>query len=120
MRGKISVLVVDDDSGIRDSLAECLASEGYLVDLAQNGAEAIERVRERRPNLIVVDLLMPVMNGYQFLAQLRADPATGGIPVVLMTGATPRAGQPLPAADALLPKPFELEDLLAAVRRLGR
>jgi two-component system, chemotaxis family, chemotaxis protein CheY len=120
VRGALSVLVVDDDSGIRDSLAECLESEGYRVNLAQNGAEGIERVRERRPDLIVVDLFMPVMNGYQFLAELRTDPTAGAIPVVLMTGAAPRTGSSLPAVDAVLPKPFELEDLLAVVRRLGR
>lgn len=112
------MLVVDDDSGIRDSLAECLEAEGYRVSTAQNGADALERLAEARPDVIVVDLLMPVMNGYQFLARIREDAALGRIPVVLMSGATPRPGHLLPAADALLPKPFELDDLLAAVCRL--
>jgi len=120
MQAGASVLVVDDDSGIRDALAECLESEGYRVTTAQHGAEALERLRDHRPGVIVVDLLMPVMNGYQFLAALRADPALASIPVLLMTGTTARADAPHPAVDALLPKPFELEDLLGVVRRLVR
>lgn len=118
MRGQASVLVVDDDSGIRDTLAECLAAEGYRVATACNGAEALERLQDARPDLIIVDFLMPVMNGGQLLSRLRADPGTSGIPVLLMTGATPAGGRPIPAADATLPKPFELEELLALVRRL--
>lgn len=119
MRGQRSVLVVDDDSGIRDSLAACLESEGYRVSTAQNGASGLEQVQARRPDLVIVDLIMPVMNGRQFIARLRDDPATAGIRVVLMTGASPRPGVPLPAADALLPKPFELDDLITVVRGLG-
>jgi CheY-like chemotaxis protein len=119
VRGRLSVLVVDDDSGIRDSLTECLESEGYRVHQAQNGAEGMELVRSGRPDLILVDLLMPVMNGSQFLSELRADAVSGRIPVVLMTGAIPQPGHPLPRVDAVLPKPFELDDLLAVVRRLG-
>ena len=114
-----SVLIIDDDAGIRDSLAECLAVEGFAVACAGNGAEGLERLRQRRPGLVVVDLLMPVMNGYQFVAALRADPETRSLPVVLMTGATPRPGHPLPAVEAQLPKPFELEELLAVVRRFA-
>lgn len=119
MGADFTVLVIDDDSGIRDSLAEVLEVEGFSVACASNGAEGLERLRARRPGLVVVDLLMPVMNGYQFISALRDDPATSQLPVVLMTGATPRAGHPLPTADALLPKPFELDDLLALVRRFA-
>jgi CheY-like chemotaxis protein len=113
------VLVIDDDSGIRDSLAECLQVEGYAVACASNGADGLERLRVQRPDLVLVDLLMPVMNGHEFLAELRGDPNLQGLPVVLMTGSTPRPGHLLPAADAMLPKPFELDELLALVRRFA-
>jgi len=113
------VLVVDDDSGIRDSLAACLEAEGFRVATAANGAIGLEEVQVARPDVVIVDLIMPVMNGQQFVARLREDPATAGLPVVLMTGATPRPGLPLPVADALLPKPFELDELVAVVRRLS-
>jgi CheY-like chemotaxis protein len=113
------VLIIDDDSGIRDSLADCLEAEGYGVDSACNGAEGLEAARRRRPDVVVVDLLMPVMNGYQFIEAARAEQGLAGVPLVLMTGAVPRADQPLPAVAALLPKPFELDDLLAVVKRLA-
>ena len=113
------ILVVDDDSGIREVLVECLAGEGYDVADARNGAEGLERLRGHRPHVVLVDLLMPVMNGRQFIAHLRADAATQGIPVLLMTGSNELLGRPPAGADALLPKPFELEELLDLVRRYG-
>jgi len=116
--GHPSVLVIDDDSGIRDSLAACLEAEGYRVRTAVNGAAGLEQVQAARPDVVIVDLIMPVMNGHQFISRLRDDPATSGLRVVLMTGAVARPGLPLPPADAMLPKPFELDELLAVVRRL--
>ncbi len=113
------ILVVDDDSGIREVLVECLQGEGYDVADARNGAEGLERLRGHRPHVILVDLLMPVMNGSQFIAHLRADAATRGIPVLLMSGSNELLGRPPAGADALLPKPFELEELLDLVRRYG-
>jgi len=116
----LQVLVVDDDSGIRDSLAACLEAEGYRVATAQNGASGLELVHAERPDLAIVDLNMPVMNGEQFIASVRGDPTSSGVRLVLMTGAVPRPDLPLPEADAVLPKPFELDDLMAMVRRLLR
>ena len=114
-----AVLIVDDDPGIRDSLAECLASEGYEVLAAPNGVDALDRVRERRPDLIVVDLHMPVMNGAQLVERLRDGEATRGIPVILMSGLQPGGREPLPAVAAVLPKPFELDDLIETVARFA-
>ena len=116
---KRRILVVDDDSGIREVLVECLEGEGYDVADARNGAEGLERLRGHRPHVILVDLLMPVMNGRQFIAHLRADAATQAIPVLLMTGSNEQLRRPPAGADALLPKPFELEELLDLVRRYG-
>lgn len=113
------MLVVDDDSGIRDSLAACLEAEGYRVATAHNGARGLEVLHAERPDLVIVDLNMPVMNGEQFIARVRGDPATSGLRLVLMTGAVPSTTLPLPPADAVLPKPFELDDLMATVRRLA-
>ena len=116
--GSRSILLVEDDAGIRESIAECLSYEGYAVTPATNGAEALAWLRRSaRPDLVVLDLVMPVMNGSQFLDALRADPAWKDIPVVLMTAAMPAAGVPLPRVDGYLPKPFELSDLLAVVER---
>jgi CheY-like chemotaxis protein len=116
--GSRAILLVEDDAGIRESIAECLAYEGYAVAVASNGEEALAWLRRSgRPDLVVLDLVMPVMNGVQFLDHVRAEPAWKDVPVVLMTAAMPAAGAPLPRVDGYLPKPFELADLLAVVER---
>lgn len=113
-----SILLVEDDTGIRESVVECLESEGYRVSAASNGAEGLEWLRSGgRPDLVVLDLVMPVMNGAQFLSALRGEPAFRDIPVVLMTAAMPSQGMPMPQANGYLAKPFELNDLLDAVAR---
>jgi two-component system response regulator len=84
-----------------------------------NGAEALAWLaRAGRPELIVLDFVMPVMNGAELLAQVRADPALGRVPTLLMTAAIVSSATPLPAADATLVKPFDLDELLGAVGRL--
>jgi CheY-like chemotaxis protein len=115
-----SILLIEDDTGIRESVAECLDCEGYAVASASNGVEGLEWLRRGgRADLIMLDLVMPVMNGSQFLAALRDDPKLDQIPVVLMTAAMPSAGLPLPEANGYLPKPFELDELLDAVQRFS-
>lgn len=113
-----SILLVEDDSGIRESVTECLESEGYAVTPVANGVEGLAWLRgPARPDLIVLDLVMPLMNGTQFIEALRGDVALRDIPVVLMTAAMPSSAMSLPAADGYLPKPFELDQLLDAVER---
>ena len=113
-----SILLVEDDSGIRDTVAECLASEGYAVAPVQNGKEALHWLRQATPpNLIVVDLVMPVMNGAELIDALRDDATLREIPGVLMTAAAATAAMPLPRADGYLSKPFDLGALLDTVER---
>jgi DNA-binding response OmpR family regulator len=116
-----AILVIEDDAGIRDTLAEYLREEGFTVEVARNGAEGLERIDASRPALVLLDLLMPVLGGAPLLARLRAHAAHRTLPVVLMTGdhgaAVPGAAAAAAAADAVLRKPFELEDLLDTVRR---
>jgi CheY-like chemotaxis protein len=113
-----SILLVEDDSGIRDSVAECLESEGYDVAPVENGREALRWLRNTtRPDRIVVDLVMPVMNGAELIDELRGDMTLRDIPVVLMTGTAPTAAMPLPRADGYLSKPFDLGALLDTVER---
>jgi two-component system, chemotaxis family, chemotaxis protein CheY len=116
-----SILLIEDDAAIRDSVAECLVAEGYSVAPVANGVEGLDWLRrERRPDLVVLDLVMPIMNGHQFLAHLRGDPALRDLPVILMTAAMPSPRMTLPAADGYLSKPFELSELLDAVERHAR
>jgi DNA-binding response OmpR family regulator len=112
----MAILVVEDDPGIRQGIADFLGFEGYAVDVAVNGEEALSYLRERRPSLLVLDLVMPVMNGPQLLERLRSERIAEGVPVAIMTAAMPGASS-LPAADAYLSKPFDLEELLQVVGR---
>jgi DNA-binding response OmpR family regulator len=112
----MAILVVEDDPGIRQGIADFLGFEGYAVDVAVNGEEALSYLRERRPSLLVLDLVMPVMNGPQLLDRIRSEGIAEGVPVAIMTAAMPGAST-LPAADAYLSKPFDLEELLLVVGR---
>jgi DNA-binding response OmpR family regulator len=79
------VLVVDDEPMVRDTLGQLLSDEGYVVDLAVDGETALERVHAARPDAILLDLMMPGMNGRQFLQALRDEPAYAHVPVLIMT-----------------------------------
>ncbi len=78
------MLLVDDDADARDRLRRSLARDGWTVHEAENGAIALERLDEERPSLILLDLMMPVMDGFAFLSRLRARP-DGDVPVVVLT-----------------------------------
>jgi CheY-like chemotaxis protein len=115
--GRKRILLVEDDVGVREGISDCLVLEGYEVDTAANGAEALARLRAgTRPGLILLDLVMPVMNGAQLLARLRHEPGLADIPVVLMTAAMP-PGARLPPASGYLSKPFDLSELLGLAER---
>src|SRR5215469_16202849 len=79
------VLVVDDEPMVRDTLGQVLAEEGYVVDLAVDGADALARVRVARPDAILLDLMMPGINGRQFLEELRTYPEYRAVEVLIMT-----------------------------------
>jgi len=112
------VLIVEDDSDIRAVLAEALELEGYEVSLAADGAQALRIARERAPDLILLDLMMPVMDGWSFRAAQLADCELADIPLVVVSavGADRLAGFD---ADGILCKPFRLQDLYATVARFG-
>ncbi|HYS81718.1 MAG TPA: response regulator [Anaeromyxobacteraceae bacterium] len=111
------ILVVDDDHDIREVIAESLMQDGFLVSTAPNGKVALEQAQATRPDLIVLDLMMPVMSGEEFLAARREDPELATTPVVVVTAAF---DSQVEGAAVLLQKPFELETLLAIVARLSR
>jgi CheY-like chemotaxis protein len=112
-----SVLVVDDDDSIREFVSVALTDEGYDVLTAADGAEALETVRRRMPGVILLDMRMPVMDGWEFSRAYRASPEPHA-PIVVVTAARDvedRARQI--EADGYLAKPFDLDDLLAIVKR---
>jgi CheY-like chemotaxis protein len=113
-----TILVVDDDPSIVQVLSMCLAGEGFQVDTATNGAEALEKVRSSAPDAILLDLRMPVMSGQEFLEAWRSDSPAHTVPVIAMSAA---ASHPTPdqlGVQAFLAKPFELEDLVGTVGTL--
>jgi adenylate cyclase len=79
------ILVIEDDEGARRQLASTLADEGWRIVEAENGREGFKRLGESRPSLILLDLMMPEMDGFEFLELLRGDAAFSNIPVVVMT-----------------------------------
>ncbi len=82
---EMPVLVVEDDPASREMLVRVLRKEGYLVTEAENGSVALERIAEKRPELILLDLMMPVMDGFEFLSIIAAEPQLAGIPVIVIT-----------------------------------
>ncbi len=121
-RREISILVVDDDPALRELLRRLLEREGYAVQEAENGRAALERLREAPPGLIVLDLMMPEMDGFEFVAAVRADKAWQTIPIIVVTAKdlTPDDRQRLTGCvEAILQKGASSRDaLLAEVRAM--
>jgi CheY-like chemotaxis protein len=111
-------LVIEDDEDTRDVLTMLLTVLGFEVREAKNGKEALDTLATWRPDLIVLDLMMPVMNGWAFRAEQRRIPEVRDIPVVVLSARAPpfRPEDGLDVAE-LLPKPFELDSFLSAVAR---
>jgi CheY-like chemotaxis protein len=114
-----SVLIVDDEFGLADITADLLTDAGYDVALAINGKLGLASLSSRRTDLVLTDLMMPVMDGPELIRRMRADPQLAAIPAILMT-ALPEAVPTGAAAlhDAVLVKPFSIAELLATIRRL--
>jgi two-component system chemotaxis response regulator CheY len=116
------ILVVDDEPDERFLVGRVLRREGHEVTAAGDGAAALQIVHEWSPDLIVTDIMMPVMDGVEFIRRLRGDPATAAIPIVAATGDAHLAI----AADAVLAKPYawrhlvKIADTLLAEGRSGR
>ena len=113
------ILVVDDDHAIRDVVAEILQMSDYEVDKASNGAEALALVRTRPPAAMLLDLMMPVMDGWEFMRQCRGVPGCAPLPVAIMSAArNARVHVAELGAQAFLEKPFEIEALVQTVEQL--
>lgn len=113
------VLVVDDDRQLRDTAVEILALGGFQAAGVDNGAEALRWVSRETPRVILLDLRMPVMDGWEFLRRRAASPALAGISVLILSG-EPRDPELLRAVDGWIAKPFTEEELLEAVGSLLR
>ncbi len=118
-KGKI--LVVDDEINITQILEFSIGAEGYEVIAAQNGEEAIDKARREQPDLIILDIMMPIIDGYEACRILKANPLTKNIPVILLTAKgrdiDKRLGYEVGATDYII-KPFSPNKLIDKIHRL--
>ena len=117
----LTILVVDDDPGTRLAISDYLEMSGYSVITAADGQQALEMVELYRPHLMLTDIVMPRMNGYQLVRSVRQHPSLRLLPVIFLTERNKteeRIQGYQSGADLYLPKPFELQELGAAIRNL--
>ncbi len=111
------VLVVEDEPDIGDVFAEIVRLEGHEPILAPNGEIALKLARSARPDLILMDLVMPIMNGTQAMCMIRADPITRRIPIIATSVGRPDLETIGLLADEFLPKPFNVSDVQDLLKR---
>ncbi|NQT88816.1 response regulator [bacterium] len=122
------VLIADDEQDVRTFVSTVLESEGYQLLTAANGTEALRQARGGMPDLIILDVEMPEMDGFAVFGELRRDEATRAIPVIMLTGITERTGIKFDAEtmgdylgsepNAYLDKPMDAQVLIATVQKL--
>lgn len=113
-----SILVVEDELTIVQVLTTILREEGYVVYAVGNGQEALESIERQRPDLVLSDVMMPVMDGRELCERIQADPDHSSVPVILMSSVYRTAKLEGCNYAALLKKPFEIDVLLATVRNI--
>ena len=111
-----TVLVVDDERPIRDILGTLFDDAGYQVVEAIHGGQALDLIEQARPDLIVSDVMMPVLNGAELCRRLKRQATTKQIPVILMSSAGSHVAREA-GADAFIEKPFNIDEMEALVRR---
>jgi two-component system alkaline phosphatase synthesis response regulator PhoP len=124
MSEKKKILLVDDDPDFVEAVKVIVESGGYQVRVAYDGQEGLEAVAEEKPDLIVLDVMMPVMNGHAACAKLKGDPATASIPIILLTAVAERVTTSTythrdmleSEAEDYMPKPVEPTELLALIK----
>jgi CheY-like chemotaxis protein len=110
-----SILVVEDEMVLAEMLRLVFEDAGYRVSTAANGREALKRLEQERPDLVLSDVMMPVLDGHGLYAALQAGAAQPPIPIVLMSAAGPRVLRTDERPAAFIQKPFDVDQLLATV-----
>jgi len=111
-----TILIVEDEAPLRELLADLVEDAGYRPLQAIHGREALALIEQERPDVVLSDVMMPVLNGAELCRILKAQPSSASIPVILMSAAGPAIAAGA-GADAFVDKPFELSELEALVRR---
>ena len=125
------ILVVDDEPDVVTYLTTLLEDNGYQTDSAKDGNQAMERVKQNKPDLITLDMSMPEKSGIKFYREIKDDPDLAKIPVVVVTAVTGWGGKPeefqkfletrkqVPPPDGFVAKPIEKDELLDAIKKLA-
>lgn len=116
-----TILIVDDESANRDSLTAVVEAEGYHAECANSGTQAIAAILESPPDLILLDVTMPGMDGYEVASVLKRNPATASIPIIMVTANAGRAARVVglgTGAEDYLTKPVDCAELALKVRNL--
>src|SRR6266542_4080748 len=123
MRQASTILIVDDEASGQATLEGLLLSQGYQLVFASSGGEALAKAAERPPDLILLDVMMPGMDGFEVCRRLRAEPILAEVPIVLVTALDDRASRLRgieAGADDFITKPFDRTELRARVRTITR
>lgn len=112
------ILLVEDERGIASAFSILLEMEGYKVVLAANGMEGLEQLAMRKPDLIMTDCMMPVMDGLTMIKRIRDNPAYSQIPILLMSAGLPPSTAGFGGADAFLQMPAGVEALVLEIEKL--
>jgi two-component system alkaline phosphatase synthesis response regulator PhoP len=115
------IFIADDESGFVSTLRSRLEFEGFEVTTAPDGKSALDRIREDHPDLILLDIMMPAMNGYQVCRELKEDPETSPIPILMLTAKSQESDKfwgKEAGADAYVTKPFDMDELIGQIRGL--
>jgi DNA-binding response OmpR family regulator len=115
------IVVVDDDDDVRELIEFRLTRAGYKVESGKDGEEALNLIRDRRPALAVLDIMMPKLDGYEVTRRLRQDPELRRMPVILLTASVQEGGATMgfeAGADDHMRKPFSPQELLVRVRSM--
>ena len=118
-----NILIVDDEPHLAFMLADVLAEAGYDAHTIDNGRDALEAAQRDPPDLMLLDVQMPGLDGFEVAAQLKADPATAAIPIIVLSAMEGRGARVIgleSGAEEYLAKPFDPAELLARVRNLLR
>jgi len=119
MNKKYCVLLIDDDTDLRNTISELLVNEGFETLLAENGSQGIQKAIQHRPNAIVCDIVMPGINGYEVFNMLKQISSTAVIPFIFLSAKSTKEDILLGlrlGADDYIPKPFEFKDLLKVIK----
>jgi DNA-binding response OmpR family regulator len=114
----MNILIVEDEQALRDTIVTALRMSGHTVVGAENGLEALDRVHEEPPELVVLDLQLPEMDGWEFLSHFRSLTGSRDVPVVVMSAAHRVVVDDLDA-QAFFAKPFDLDELIDVIEELS-